>query len=255
MALKMRNGRWRDRVAGRFQRTMSSMCFRRTVQLNLSGPCISFTFDDFPRSALLTGGEILERFGVRATYYAALGLMGQKTPTGEMFIDEDVERLLRSGHEIGCHTFDHSHSWNTDTRRFEESIRANEQRLSDLAPGARFRSFSYPISGPRPLSKLAAGRRFESCRGGGQTYNSGRADMRLLKAFFMEKSRENPRVAKDLIDQNCDVGGWLIFATHDVAESPTNFGCTPAYFEDIVRYAVGSGARIGTVSGVVDLMG
>ena len=47
-----------------------------------------------------------------------------------------------------------------------------------------------------------------------------------------------------LIDQNCRCGGWLILATHDIAEKPSEFGCTPAFFKDIVRRAAASGATI-----------
>ena len=33
-------------------------------------------------------------------------------------------------------------------------------------------------------------------------------------------------------------------ATHDVDDNPSPYGCTPGFFEEIVRYAVNSGAVI-----------
>jgi len=81
--------------------------YRRPFLLRNDVPNISFTFDDFPRSALLTGGAILSRYGVRGSYYASLGLMGKQAPTGTIFVAEDLQRLLAQGHELGCHTFDH----------------------------------------------------------------------------------------------------------------------------------------------------
>ena len=56
---------------------------------------------------------------------------------------------------------------------------------------------------------------------GGQTFNSGTADLNLLCAFFLEQSRDNPAAVKRLIDQNAKARGWLIFATHDVCASPS----------------------------------
>lgn len=47
-----------------------------------------------------------------------------------------------------------------------------------------------------------------------------------------------------MILRNRDACGWLVFATHDVCESPTPFGCKPAFFEEVVRFAAESGARI-----------
>src|SRR5215469_15892880 len=60
------------------------MCSRR-VSLAWPGGVVSFTFDDFPKSALATGGAILERYRARGTYYASLKLAGAETVLGPMF--------------------------------------------------------------------------------------------------------------------------------------------------------------------------
>ena len=240
------------RILGRYHVTASNLFFKRLVRMQNTVPYISFTFDDFPRSALHTGGDILNRYGIRATYYASLGLMGTEAPTGMIFVPEDIRGLLAQGHELGCHTFAHCHSWKTDPKTFEESIIKNRHSLRELVPGAVFKSFSYPIIGPRPASKRIAGRYFQCCRGGGQAFNIGRVDLNFLKAFFLEKARGDPRFVKDVINQNCQARGWLIFATHDISETPTYYGCTPSFFEEIVRYALASGAKILPVTEALD---
>jgi hypothetical protein len=92
------------------------------------------------------------------------------------------------------------------------------------------------------------------CRGGGQTFNSGTADLNYLSAYFLEKTRNNSRAAKDMIDLNKQARGWLILATHDICEQPSPYGCTPAFFSDIVQYAVNSGARILPVMQALDAL-
>jgi hypothetical protein len=57
-----------------------------------------------------------------------------------------------------------------------------------------------------------------------------------------------------LIDTNRADQGWLIFATHDVAKEPSRFGVTPEFFEDIVRYAEKSGARILPIVQALDVL-
>ena len=48
-------------------------------------PVVSFTFDDFPKTAL-TGADIVEKDGGKAGFYACTSLMGQRSPVmGEMF--------------------------------------------------------------------------------------------------------------------------------------------------------------------------
>ena len=60
------------RFKGKYRRILSSALYRRTVKMQNADPLISFTFDDFPRSALEAGGQILRAHGVRGTYYAPL---------------------------------------------------------------------------------------------------------------------------------------------------------------------------------------
>jgi len=79
-------------------------------------------------------------------------------------------------------------------------------------------------------------------------------DLNNLEAFFLEKSRGAIRPVKELIDQNRQAGGWLIFATHDVSDSPTPYGCTPTFFEEVVRYAVESGACVLPIVAAVEIL-
>lgn len=232
------------RARGRCIRTVARVFFKRPITIDSPSPLISFTFDDFPRSAILTGGSILQRFGVRGTYYASLGLMGKQEPTGAIFLPEDLKLAFEQGHELGCHTFGHCDAWETQTRAFEDSVIENRRALKELVPGASFRTLSYPINLPRIRTKQKVARYFTCCRGGGQTLNAGRADLNCLSAYFLEKSKGNLADPKRLIDENASARGWLIFATHDVCESPSAYGCTPEFFEEIVRHAVNSGARV-----------
>jgi len=242
------------RVQSRYQRSSARFLFKRPFAINTQVPLISFTFDDFPRSALHTGGAILRRFGLRGTYYASFGLMGKDAPTGQIFLAEDLGVLLEQGHELGCHTYAHCHSWEANATVFERSVVKNGRELDRLFPGSSFRTFSYPISPPRPQTKRTMAHYFSCCRGGGQTFNVGKADLNYLSAYFMEQGRHSPQMLKNLIDQNRKARGWLIFATHDIIKAPTPFGCTPDFFEDIVQYAVNSGAKILPVVQALEIL-
>jgi len=217
---------------------------RRPFTIKTEVPFISFTFDDFPRSALLGGGSILNSYGLRGTYYASLGLMGKELPTGVMFLAEDLKSLLEQGHELGCHTFGHLDAGATPTSVFEESVLRNRIELGKVAPNNCFRTFSYPINAPLVRTKQSVARHFACCRGGGQDLNVGMADLNCLRAHFLEKSRDNATAVRGLIERNRRVKGWLILATHDICDTPTPFGCSLNFFAEIVQYAVDSGARI-----------
>src|SRR5437879_6428105 len=95
------------RIHGYYQRRAASLVFRKPFAIKLQQALISFSFDDFPRSSVLTGGVILNRFGLAGTYYASFGLLGKESPTGQMFVMDDLTKILEGGHELGCHTFSH----------------------------------------------------------------------------------------------------------------------------------------------------
>lgn len=233
----------RARLQRFYRRTAGSASFKRPFRIQRQWPLISFTFDDFPRSALLAGGTILNRFGLSGTYYASLSLMGKETSSGQIFLADDLATLFQQGHELGCHTFSHCDSWETDPDTFENSIVENRKVLRELFPDARFENFAYPISLPRPLTKERIGDYFLSCRGGGQSINVGKVDLNQLSSYFLEKS-PNIQAVRDLINYNLRVRGWLIFATHDISDNHTPFGCSPEFFEEVVQHAVSTGTQI-----------
>jgi peptidoglycan/xylan/chitin deacetylase (PgdA/CDA1 family) len=234
------------------QRRAARWFGRRPCRIQLESPVISFTFDDFPRSALTNGGAILRQHGFSGTYYASFGLMGQQKSTGEIFQREDLQELIRQGHELACHTFDHCDSWETTPADFEASILKNRQAAAQHVATVTLKSFSYPITCPRPATKRRVASYFECARGGGQTFNVGVVDLNYLKAFFIEQSRDDFDAIKHVIDANTQATGWLIFATHDVSDNPTRFGCAPALFERIVDYAEKSGAHVVPVCDVTE---
>ena len=242
------------RLQGKYRRTLSAALCRRPVKMQNTAPLISFTFDDFPRSALEVGGKILRAHGVAGTYYVSLGLLNRDEPTGRICSSMDLTDVLAQGHELGCHTFGHCDAWETESRSFEESILANRLALKQIVPKANFVTMSYPINTPRPDAKRRTGRHFVGCRGGGQRYNLGTVDLNYLQAFFLEQSRDAPAMIWEMINRNRADGGWLIFATHDVSVQPTRFGCTPRFFEEVVSRAVGSGTTVLPVAQALSLV-
>jgi peptidoglycan/xylan/chitin deacetylase (PgdA/CDA1 family) len=234
-----------ERAAGRYQRVVSNAFFRRSVPMANRTPLVSFTFDDFPRSAIQVAGPILQAHGTGGTYYTALGLMGQReSPVGRLFTLDDLMQVVNDGHELGCHTHGHCDAWLTSPRVFEQSVAENRAALGRLLPRATFPTLSYPISCPRPHTKRRVAKHFACCRGGGQRHNTAHVSPTSVNAYFIEQARGDVDAMKRLIDTSVRDGGWLVFATHDVEPAPTCYGCTPALFEAVVRHAAASGARL-----------
>jgi peptidoglycan/xylan/chitin deacetylase (PgdA/CDA1 family) len=253
-AVRMTSASFFIRVRDSYRRKRSLNASLRLVKLRSQFPIVSFTFDDFPRTAASAGGMILEQNMMRGTFYVSLGLMNREIPAGPAFSEEDLNRIVEKGHELGCHTFSHCHAWETTPSAFENSIIENKHALSKMLPGIAFRSFSYPIATPRPQTKERVAKHYSCARGGGEKINLHTVDANNLAACFLEKHRDKPDSIQRLIDENSRKQGWLIFATHDVACNPSPFGCRPDFFEKIVTCAGRSGATVLPVAEAWDMI-
>jgi peptidoglycan/xylan/chitin deacetylase (PgdA/CDA1 family) len=233
------------RAWNKWRRFTTDRYGRRNFSLRSDIPYISFTFDDFPRSALIEGGRILSSEGVRGTYFVSCQLLGGPSVSGPIASRDDLPGLLRDGHQLGCHTFEHLDGTDSTAEAFERSIATNRAALAQSVPGSSLPIFAYPLDGPVLGIKRAVGRHFVGCRGGGQSLNAGVIDLNLLKAYFLDsRNRGNLDVVRRVIEQNAAARGWLIFATHDVSANPSRYGCEPEFFEEVVKLSVQSGARV-----------
>ena len=212
------------------------LSYLKPARISWPGGAVSFTFDDFPHSALAAGGEVLERHGLRGTYYTALGLAGTTGELGPMLERDDVLAAHHRGHEIACHTFRHLDcSW-AGAAAILDDIAKNSAALSDLLGDFVAVNFAYPFGELSLAAKRLLASRFWSCRGIGQGFNSGLADLAELRATRIHARSYDAARFRDLIEHNRAAGGWLIFYTHDVAAAPSRYGCTPGQLDEIIGY-------------------
>jgi peptidoglycan/xylan/chitin deacetylase (PgdA/CDA1 family) len=234
-------GAWRNTAMRRFATRISVKTDPR--------PFVSFTFDDFPVSALENAGPILLEHGARGTYYVSLGLLGRDSPSGALAGPDELRRLASAGHELGCHTLDHLDGWATNAKQLLESIDANRRAAQSIVPGVQLQTFAYPVNGPRVGTKRAIGARFLCCRGGGQYANPRHVDFNYVRSFFLDaRAGYDLAPVRDLVERNRRAGGWLVFATHDVRDEPSRYGCSTAFFREVVSCCVRSGAVLLTVA-------
>jgi peptidoglycan/xylan/chitin deacetylase (PgdA/CDA1 family) len=235
------------------RRKMLCVLARRDVPIPCDRPLISFSFDDFPRTALTVGGSILRDAGIRATYYAAPGLINTLNELGPQFHREDLLDLLAAGHELASHTYSHISARTTRLADYVHEVERGYQALTGTLGLNASRQFSYPYGEITLHVKRTVGPKMQSCRGIWPGLNGPHVDLNLLRANRLYGDTEQLAPAKALIDENTRKKSWLIFYTHDVRPNPSPFGCTPFFLEQVVRAAVESGARIATVGEIIAL--
>ena len=230
---------------------MISLVYSRRVPLGGCGPIVSFCFDDFPRTALTVGGPILKGFGVVGTYYAAVGLMNTTNHLGEQFHREDLDAVLADGHELASHTFSHISCRSTSPTAFLADIQKGRHAIEQLTGKADSGNFAFPFGEFTLRAKRVVGAEAVSCRSTWNGLNGPYVDLNLLRAYSLYGGRDEHALVRKLILDNEQKKSWLIFYSHDVQDSPSRFGCTPALLEFAVSSVFETSARILTVAEAV----
>jgi peptidoglycan/xylan/chitin deacetylase (PgdA/CDA1 family) len=234
---------------GSVRRQFLGSLYSRRVPLGDGGPIVTFSFDDFPRSAYTVGGTVLKNFGARGTYYAAVGLMDASNELGEQFRRADLDALVDDEHELASHTFSHISSRSVSDLLFVEEVDRGRKAIQEVTGQTDSGNFAFPFGEFTLGARKMLSSRLRSCRSIWGGLNGPEIDLSLLRANSLYG--DNAEAAKQLILQNGKRKSWLIFYTHDVRPNPSRFGCTPSLLESVVSFASHSGARILTVAEVL----
>jgi peptidoglycan/xylan/chitin deacetylase (PgdA/CDA1 family) len=216
-------------------------------EVHVHGPIVSFTFDDFPQSALHLGGAILKKYGASGTFYASVGLMDTVNGLGLHFSADDLQSLLRDGHELGSHTFSHLSCRSTSLRSFEANAIRGKEAVERVTGTRDAHQFSYPYGHVTLLAKKKIGAGVSSCRGIVPGINKSPVDLNLLRANRLYSWSFDLGSIDQLLRANEQNRGWVIFYTHDISDNPSRFGCRPSEFESVVKLTVETRASILSV--------
>ena len=209
--------------------------------LKAERPIVSFTFDDIPDSAATTGAGILAEKGVHGTFYVSGNLVGSLSPQWQHASEAELIELHRQGHEIACHTFSHKKAFEFDRPALAAETEQNFNYFKNLDPAIELENFAYPWGlGSFPLKKMLQ-RKFRSCRGVMPGVNHGWVDLQFLRAVPLIEPGTDVAAIDRFLDEALNTNGWLIFYSHDIKPSPSQYGCSPA----LLRHALAAAKRRG----------
>lgn len=224
----------RDLVA-KAMRRWARVSTRAVAKVERRPGVVSFSFDDFPRTAGDIGAALLEARGARGTFYVSGDLEDYENHLGRHFTRSDLNRLSATGHEIACHSFSHLDCARSALAAVERDIAANRDALEEVGLFGETRSFAYPYGETSPAVKKMLRKEFATMRGITAGVNRGRVDRSLLRANALVGA--DVKEALKLIASVAKRGGWAIFFTHDVRENPSPWGCTPGALKTVIDAA------------------
>ncbi len=235
------------------KREWAGLAFKKEINLALPHPIVSFTFDDVPDSGFENGGRILTEYGFSGTFYVSHKFL-HASPPDDYFTLQHLSVAIQNGHELGCHTHGHIQLSRTPLATAVRDLENNRKAIRSLLPEVQLTNFSYPFGEQTLAIKKHLSQTYRSARGVAHGVNAGSTDLLNLKAIRLyEKQFPLSEIFKKLDEvERCN--GWLIFYTHDVKNDPTPWGCSPGYFEAVVKEVAGRGLKVKTVNGLLNFL-
>ena len=142
------------------------------------------------------------------------------------------------------------------TRRLSASA-GKRWRATSIAIGSSCKAFSaivpisnfaYPYGDISFATKRYLGARYNSCRATTPGVNADVADLSVLKSNALEQSSIGRQGVSHLITETVRRNGWLLFASHDVNDTPSQYGVRPELLTFALRSALAAGCRLVTVA-------
>ncbi len=242
----------RRQIPKYIKRLWANLTYTDQIEMHLDRPLVSFTFDDAPRSAFNEAREILEKYNCRGTYYVSLGFLNQEN--GTSYSSQDLMSAWENGHELACHTKNHIDISKSNITDFKESVAENHVQIQKIIPGYNFKNFSYPFGAQTVCSKMHLSGLFKSARGNRSGVNHGSIDRLNLKTIRLYEDSESPDHIHSILMEALRSNGWIVFYTHGVEDNYIEDGCSPSFFESVVKDVTEMGIRVETVDRAMDII-
>jgi peptidoglycan/xylan/chitin deacetylase (PgdA/CDA1 family) len=232
-------------LKGKLRRRLVRLQHRRPARRAPPRPMISFAFDDAPRSAFVAGAQVLERHGMRGTYFVCAGTAGQTGFVGPLGDHDDIVRAHAAGHEIACHTYSHLDCGRADAESARADLARNAEMLQAWGLPAPT-TFAYPYGDVGPCAKGVVAETFAVARALHPGVVTAGTDLAQAPAVGIE-GPDGEAKALRWMDEARTRHAWLILFTHQVEAAVTPYGCTADAFERLVVRAL-AGFDVVTVA-------
>lgn len=216
------------------------------------GRFVSLCFDDFPQSAARNAAPLIEARDWRATWYVSGSFEGTSSELfGPMFDRDDLQRLHQTGHEIGCHTYDHVSCAGAETIEIKAQCQRNQGFLkANGLPEPK--SFAFPFGAVDLAAKSTMSAAITASRSIAAGTNRGLVDVAMLKACGLQGDQGGVKHALNELRSLEVSDGWLIIFTHDVRQDPSPWGVTPNQYGVLLEHIEAVGAEVLTVSAMIE---
>lgn len=205
---------------------------------------VTFSFDDSWISQYTVALPILEKAGIKGTFYITTEPI-QKA-WDDFMVPSQVKEIANKGHEIGDHTTTHPHLTKLSQSNITKEVTDSKKYLENLI-GTSVTTFAYPYGEFNATVKNAvksAG--YLSARGINDGLNKNTSDKYNLLSPCILKSTPFSEI-KESIDNAISNDGWYILCFHEIRPDGDEYSLTESQFQQIVDYVKSVGVKTVTI--------
>ena len=236
-------------LSARLNRRVIPFRAQKNIKFKLDKPIVSFTFDDCPKSVVENAIPMFDREHWKVTLYMAMGLCETTNHLGLHMSQSDVKAAHKSGHEIADHTHDHLDATTVSVQEFERNIDKNQESLNELdIPPSE--TFAYPYGQLNLATKKVIGQKFKGARGITSRVNAHNVDLNQISSNRLYSGKSYHKLIAEILELK-KTAGWMTIYTHDVRDTPSDFGCRPEQLEAVIAAVKNSGAEVMTIANAI----
>jgi len=188
------------KVIGKLERILAKSIVTAPAMLTADAPAVSFSFDDFPKTAYTNAGEILEDSDAKGTYFLSTDLIGTNYE-GQIQCDaQDLKNVIHNGHEIGGHTQSHKHLQTLSDAEMKYEIKENLDFISTTL-ATEISSFAFPFGGTSPKAKRNLLPYYQIARAITPGLNYGKIDRMNINAYSLYGDYFSIQRIEKLVDE------------------------------------------------------
>ena len=236
-------------LPARVTRRVMPFCLQKNIEIKLDKPIVSFSFDDCPKSVVENALPLFDREHWKVTLYMAMGLCETTNHLGLHMSRSDVKAAYKSGHEIADHTYDHIDATTVSAHDFENNITKNQECLDSVGVSPS-KTFAYPYGQLNLATKKIIDQKFKGGRGITSRIHTKNADLNQIGSNRLYNDESYDALMTDISNLN-QTSSWITIFTHDVRETPSQFGCQPKQLEAVIDAVKNTGADVMTIADAI----
>ncbi|HSH56263.1 MAG TPA: polysaccharide deacetylase family protein [Candidatus Limnocylindrales bacterium] len=218
-------------------------------------PIITVTFDDGYLTTYTKAMPILQKYGIRSTQYVLSGTADNPTYMSW----EQIANMQRAGHEIACHTIDHSELTGLDDTDLENQIKSCKKELTKRF--GLIKNFAAPYGSQDARTQAVIAKYFTSQRNtiGDPKNGIDQYDVNLAKNFDRNniigvtvRSDTTIEDIQKLIDYAEANNGWLVLTYHQNDDHGSVYSLDTPQMDAQMKYLAGTDVRIVTLQDALD---